>query len=131
MNIINSTINYIKSKSQVDSALLWSLILLFIFGTASFFSAALGVMERNQDKFYAITSSQLFQALPLAMIGLSIGILVPIAWHYKLAPFYYIIGIGVSALVFIPSLSMHQNIYQRPRFLTIVRNNRDMVTTDY
>lgn len=109
MNIINSTINYIKSKSQVDSALLWSLILLFIFGTASFFSAALGVMERNQDKFYAITSSQLFQALPLAMIGLSIGILVPIAWHYKFAPFYYIIGIGVSALVFIPSLSMHHN----------------------
>ncbi len=109
MQFITNTINIIKDKLNVDAALLWSLILLFIFGTASFFSAALGVMERNQDKFYAITTGQIFQALPLAVIGLSIGLLVPITWHYKLAPFYYLIGLVMSALVFIPSLSLYHN----------------------
>lgn len=109
MNRVKDAINYIKYKFKVDAALLWSLILLFIFGTASFFSAALGVMERNQDKFYAITSSQLFQALPLAIIGLSIGVLFPLAWHYKLAPYYYISALALSTLVFVPSLSLHHN----------------------
>jgi cell division protein FtsW len=90
---------------KIDKFFLYTVIALLVLGYISFVSASFGVLARSSSKFWSIMISQ--------TIGLVLGGGL-MYWFsridYKLwrkyAFFIFIISIGLTILVFIPSISL-------------------------
>lgn len=91
----------------VDKPLLITVAVLLLFGLVLFSSAALGVLAVNEVKFYSVLRSQLMFALFGGIFALSLGLLIPYQLYRKYA--YYLFGgaLFVTALVFVPGLSVY------------------------
>ncbi len=94
-----------SSLGKVDKVFLGVVITLLVVGFFSFMSASFGVLARSEAKFWSIVISQ--------VIGLGLGGLL-MYWFsridYKVwrsyAFYLFILSIGLTLLVFIPSISL-------------------------
>ncbi len=104
---------YIKQSLKVYKPLLFASILLLAIGLVMFGSAALGVLDRNEVKFFAIIKSQFIYALLAGTIAMVLGLIINVKYYYKTAPFLYILCLILNAMVFIPGLNrFHGGAYR-------------------
>lgn len=100
-------INYVRQSFKVYKPLLLSTVLLLAIGLIMFGSAALGVLERNEIKFYAVIKSQFIYALFAGSLALILGLLINVKYYYKYAYIIYGSSILLNILVFIPGLNRY------------------------
>ncbi len=91
-------------EKKIDTFFLGIIIVLLIIGVIVFVSASLGVLARNETKFYNVLISQLV----LGLIGGTIALVITSKIHYsfwrKNAFYIFIFTILLMFLVFIPGL---------------------------
>jgi cell division protein FtsW len=91
-----------KSKHSIDYIFLIITCILVVAGLFVFFSASLGVLAKNQDKFYSIIISQLVLGLICGLVALYAGIRIPHKFWRKHASLLLISSLILTALVFLP-----------------------------
>ncbi len=94
-----------SSLGKVDKVFLGVVIMLLVVGFFSFISASLGVLARSEAKFWSIVISQ---AIGLVLGGGLMWWFSRIdykAWR-KYAFYLFLVSIGLTLLVFIPSISL-------------------------
>ena len=91
-------------KKSIDYIFLTIVSILVLIGLFAFFSASLGVLAKNQDKFYQILISQLVLGLVGGTIALYACIRIPHLFWRKHSGKILIAGIALTALVFVPQL---------------------------
>ncbi len=91
---------------KVDRFLLSTILLLTGIGLIFFISASLGVLAKSETKFYNI----LFTQLAVGLVGGMIALYVTARINYKIwrtyAFLFLFVALGLSLLVFVPSLGM-------------------------
>lgn len=90
---------------KIDKLLFVSIVLLVGIGAIAFFSATLGILNRNEIKFYGMIQSQIYAYI----IGIAVMIVFfVISYKYisKLSLYFYIGAIILSFLVFVPGLGV-------------------------
>lgn len=75
-----------------------------LFGFAMFFSAALGVMVRYETKFYGIIQNQFLFGLLLGTFAFILGALLPQKFFKNLSPLFFLVGVVLCILVFVPGV---------------------------
>ncbi len=96
---------HFRQSFKVYKPLLFASLLLLFVGLIMFGSAALGVLDRNEIKFFAIIKSQFIYALLAGGMAMVLGLLINVKYFYKTAPYLYISGLILNALVFVPGLN--------------------------
>ncbi len=92
-----------KSKS-VDPFFLGIVLMLLIFGAFAFVSASLGVLAKNEQKFYGILLNQLAFGLVGGSVLMYATSRVNYTFWRKRAFFIFLASIALTLLVFIPHL---------------------------
>jgi cell division protein FtsW (lipid II flippase) len=95
--------NYFK-KVKLDSYITILTFALLLLGFAIFFSASLGVMARQEAKFYAIIQNQVIFGVLFGSIIFFIGALFPKDYIKNTSPLIYLIGIILCILVYVPGI---------------------------
>ncbi|QQR76563.1 putative lipid II flippase FtsW [Candidatus Nomurabacteria bacterium] len=94
------------SKNSIDKVFLGIVVALVIFGLISFVSASLGILAKNEEKFYGV----LFNQLVLGLLGGSIALLICMKYKYDFwrnNSFIIFLGsIVLTLLVFVPGLGL-------------------------
>lgn len=93
-----------KSKKVDKFFLVITLIILGV-GILCFLSASLGVLAKNESKFYSILFSQLILGIGGGLTGLFFVSKVPYTFWKTNSAYLFIAGIVVTSLVFVPALS--------------------------
>ncbi len=106
-NIIKNILNKFKSNLKVYKPLLISSLLLLAFGLVMFASAALGVLERNEIKFFSIIKSQFVYALLAGSFAMLFGMMFNVKYYFKYAYVFYGVGIILNILVFVPGMNRY------------------------
>jgi cell division protein FtsW len=92
-----------KNK-KIDKIFLGIVISLVVIGLITFTSASLGILAKNEAKFYSVISGQFIFGFLGGLIALIIGLKIP----YKLLKEYslvlFIISIIITGLVFVPGI---------------------------
>ena len=96
-------------KTKVDKYIFGFTIFYLIVGFLMFFSASLGVMARNEEKFFNILSNQFFFGILLGSLSFIIGIFIPYKFWKKTSYFIFIIATILCALVFAPGIGFYFN----------------------
>ncbi len=96
---------HFRQSFKVYKPLLFASLLLLFVGLIMFGSAALGVLDRNEIKFFAIIKSQFIYALLAGGMAMILALLINVKYFYKTAPYLYISGLILNALVFVPGLN--------------------------
>jgi len=91
---------------RIDKVFLGITISLVVIGLIFFISASLGVFAKNTDKFYGILLNQILFGLGGGSLALFLGSKIPYEKIKALALPLLVLGIGLTALVFVPSLSL-------------------------
>ncbi len=91
-------------KKSIDYIFLTITIILVVAGIFAFFSASLGVLARDQAKFYQIIISQLALGLVGGTIALYFCSRIPYRFWRNYSGLILIGGIGLTLLVFVPHL---------------------------
>ncbi len=96
-----------KQKS-VDKIFFGIVIALVVIGVVMFTSASLGILARNEAKFYSVMFAQLVYGLLGGLVALYIGLRIPYKFWRQYSLILFVISILLTALVFVPSLgSLH------------------------
>lgn len=93
-----------KKEHSIDYIFLTITGILVVFGLFVFFSSSLGVLARNESKFYGILLSQFLLGLVGGLSALYIMSRVPYLFWRKHAGVILIATIALTALVFVPGL---------------------------
>ena len=93
----------VKNK-PVDSFFLGLVLILLLVGIVAFISASLGVLAKNETKFYGIIFNQLALGLCGGIIGMYIMSRIHYSWLKKYALHILIATIVSMLLVFVPHL---------------------------
>ncbi len=93
----------LKGK-PVDSFFLGLVLVLLVVGIVAFISASLGVLAKNQDKFYSIVFSQLVLGLGGGLTAMFVMSRIHYSWLKKYALHILIATILAMLLVFIPGI---------------------------
>lgn len=93
-----------KSLKPFDRYFFSIVILITIFGLFAFMSASLGVLARNESKFYGVLVSQIVFGLVGGAIGLWITSRIPYTFWRKYAFYIFTLTLILTALVFVPGL---------------------------
>jgi cell division protein FtsW len=97
-------IKSVSNKIRVDT---FTAILTFgilLFGFTIFFSASLGVLARYEAKFYGTIQNQFFFGLLLGSVAFIAGTLIPSKYFKNFSPVFYIVGVILCLLVFVPGI---------------------------
>ncbi len=92
-----------KSKS-VDKIFFGIVIALVLIGVVLFTSASLGILAKNQAKFYSVVLSQFAFGLGGGVIALYIGLRVPYKFWREYSLYIFLGSIILTTLVFVPHL---------------------------
>lgn len=93
-----------KKKNQVDTVFLGLVIALMIFGVIMFVSASLGVLAKNESKFWGVLFNQLFLGVGLGTVALYTCLRIPYTFWRKYAFYILIASLVLTALVYVPGL---------------------------
>ncbi len=91
-------------KSGVDRIFLGIIIALVFIGVVMFTSASLGILARNEAKFYGVISNQFIFGLLGGFVALYFGLKIPYKFWRQYSLPIFIISIFLTALVFVPHL---------------------------
>jgi len=91
---------------KVDKFFLGIVVTLILFGIVAFVSASLGVLAKNESKFYGIILNQLILGLGGGMIAFYFCYRVPYLFWRKYALYLFIASIALTLLVFVPKIGM-------------------------
>ena len=95
-------------KKGIDKIFSGIVIALIVIGIIMFTSASLGILAKNEAKFYNVISAQFILGLCGGLVALYFGLKIPYKFWRQYSLPIFIISIALTALVFIPSLgSLH------------------------
>lgn len=92
-----------KNK-KLDKIFLSIIIILIVIGVIMFTSASLGILARNEAKFYGVIFNQFIFGLIGGIIALFLGLRIPYKFWREYSLPIFIASIIVTALVFVPGI---------------------------
>lgn len=91
-------------KNNIDKIFFGIVIALVVIGLVTFTSASLGILARNEVKFYNVIINQFTFGFIGGLVALWIGLKIPYKWFKKYSLILFILSIILTALVLIPSI---------------------------
>lgn len=91
-------------KNKIDKIFFGIVIALVVIGLIAFTSASLGILAKNETKFYGVIFSQYIFGFLGGLVALFIGLKIPYKLLKKYSLFLFIFSIILTALVFIPGI---------------------------
>jgi cell division protein FtsW len=95
-----------KKLFLADKVLVTTFLILLAVGLMFFLSAALGILASNTEKFASIVKTQLLLGFLGGIIAFLVVLKLPSFFWQKYAPVIFLLALGLTALVYIPGLSM-------------------------
>ncbi|MEI7688895.1 MAG: putative peptidoglycan glycosyltransferase FtsW [Candidatus Nomurabacteria bacterium] len=92
------------NNSKIDRIFFGIVSSLVIIGVIMFISASLGILNKNESKFYAVMFNQLVFGLVGGLVALYFGLKIPYKFWRQYSLPLFIASILVTALVFVPHL---------------------------
>ncbi len=93
-----------NTNNKVDRIFFGIVISLVVIGVIMFISASLGILNKNESKFYGVIFSQLIYGLGGGVVALYLGLRIPYKFWRQYSLPLFIASIFVTALVFVPGL---------------------------
>jgi len=93
-----------NSSNKIDKIFLGIVLSLVIVGVIMFVSASLGILNKNETKFYGVMASQLIYGLLGGFVVLYFGLRIPYKFWRAYSLPLFIGSIIITALVFVPGL---------------------------
>lgn len=91
-------------KTKIDKFFLGIVIALILIGIVMFTSASLGILARNESKFYGVIFNQFVFGLLGGLVALYFGLRIPYKFWRKYSLLLFILSTFLTMLVFIPHL---------------------------
>jgi cell division protein FtsW len=91
-------------KNNIDKIFFGIVISLVVIGLITFTSASLGILAKNEAKFYSVISGQFIFGFLGGMIALFIGLKIPYKSLRKYSLILFIISIILTGLVLVPGI---------------------------
>lgn len=104
---------FFKNKNKIDKFFLTTLLIIVGVGVFTFTSASLGILAKNQNLFYSLLFTQLVLGLGLGLVGMYFTSRIPYKFWRKNALYILILALALTALVFVPGLSLKHGGAQR------------------
>lgn len=92
------------NNNKIDRVFFGIVISLLVLGVVMFVSASLGILNKNESKFYAVIFNQLIFGLFGGLVALYFGLKIPYKFWRQYSLPLFIVSIIATALVFIPGL---------------------------
>ncbi|MBK5215339.1 MAG: cell division protein FtsW [Candidatus Pacebacteria bacterium] len=92
-----------KNK-KIDKVFLGIVIALVVIGLITFTSASLGILAKNEIKFYGVISGQFIFGFLGGLVALYIGLKIPFKILRQYSLIIFVISIILTGLVFIPGI---------------------------
>lgn len=92
------------NKNKIDKIFFGIVITLISLGVIMFISASLGILNKNESKFYAVMFNQLVFGLGGGLVALYFGLKIPYKFWREYSLPLFVASIIVTALVFVPGL---------------------------
>jgi len=92
------------NNNKVDRIFFGIVSSLIIIGVIMFISASLGILNKNESKFYAVMFNQLVFGLVGGLVALYFGLKIPYKFWRQYSLPLFIASIFATALVFVPHL---------------------------
>jgi len=93
-----------NKKNNIDKFFLSIILSLVVIGLISFTSASLGILAKNEAKFYGVIFSQFVFGLFGGLVALYVGLKIPHKLLRKYSLILFILSIILTAMVFIPGI---------------------------
>ncbi len=93
-------------KGKIDNFFLTVVILLIILGAIIFISASLGILAKNEEKFYGVIANQFIFGIGGGIVAFYLGYKIPYKFWREYSLYIFIASIIITLLVFIPGLGM-------------------------
>lgn len=90
--------------NNIDKIFLGIVVSLILIGLIFFTSASLGILAKNETKFYGVMFSQYVLGFGGGIVALFLGLKIPYKFWKKYSIVFFIISILLTMLVFIPGL---------------------------
>lgn len=91
-------------KNRLDKIFLSLTISILIIGILMFISASLGILAKDQSKFYNVLTSQIVFGLGAGIIALVVALKIPYTFWRKYAFYGFLGSLVLVLLVFVPHL---------------------------
>ncbi|MFA6392478.1 MAG: putative peptidoglycan glycosyltransferase FtsW [Candidatus Paceibacterota bacterium] len=91
-------------NNKIDRIFLGIVSSLIIIGVIMFVSASLGILNKNESKFYAVMFNQLIFGLVGGLVALYFGLRIPYKFWRRYSIPIFIASIVITTLVFVPGL---------------------------
>lgn len=91
-------------KNNIDKFFLGIVITLVIIGLVAFTSASLGILAKNETKFYGVIFGQYVFGFLGGLVALFIGLKIPYKLFRKYSLLLFILSIILTALVLVPGI---------------------------
>ncbi len=98
---------------RVDTIFLGLVLTLLIVGVCMFISASLGILVKNEAKFYGVILSQLVLGLGGGLVALFFALKIPYTFWKRYSLIIFIATILLTGLVFVPGLGFTHGGAQR------------------
>ncbi len=89
-------------KNGIDRIFFGIVIALIVIGAIMFVSASLGILAKNEAKFYSVISGQFVFGLCGGLVALFFGLKIPYKFWRDYSLLLFIISIALTLLVFVP-----------------------------
>lgn len=93
-----------NNKNKIDKIFFGIVISLVAIGVIMFISASLGILNKNESKFYGVMFNQLIYGLFGGLVVLYFGLKIPYKFWRQYSLPIFIASIIVTTLVFVPGL---------------------------
>jgi cell division protein FtsW len=93
-------------KGKIDNFFLTVVILLVIIGAIIFISASLGILAKNEEKFYGVIANQFIFGIGGGLVAFYLGYKIPYKFWRKYSLYIFIASIVITLLVFVPGLGI-------------------------
>jgi cell division protein FtsW len=95
-----------SNNNKIDRIFFGIVSSLVIIGVIMFISASLGILNKNESKFYGVMFNQLIYGFFGGLVALYFGLKIPYKFWRQYSLPLFIISIIATALVFVPGLGM-------------------------
>ena len=107
LNLNRSAFNFDRTQSpSYDQGLLWAILLLLGLGLVMVYSASIAIAEADKavghNSSYYLVRQAIFLLVSISAAVVAFNI--PMAWWQKMAPYLFLLGLGLLVLVLIPGV---------------------------